>query len=103
MSFEALALGVVSGLRPATSTAAVVALLRSPAAARMLVLFILPALAVSVTTGLLVVLLLNGLSVGSGRDRFDVIDTVLGVAALAFAAGLATGRVTVRRPRPDGE
>ena len=99
MTLEALVLAVVSALRPATSQAAVFALLKAPAAGRSLIAFTVAGLVASVGIGLVVVLGFDGARVAVGQSTFGaVFDLVAGVAALGFAAGIQRGRVG--RPRP---
>jgi Sap, sulfolipid-1-addressing protein len=93
--FELLALGLLSALRPATSQAAVVALLRAPDPRRLLLVFTLAGLIVSVAVGTLIVVAFDGAGNLVGRSSFAaVFDLLAGVAALAFAAGLKQGRVS---------
>jgi hypothetical protein len=102
--FELLALGVLSGVRPATSQAAVVALVRAPGASRLLLAFTLAGFVVSVAVGTVIVVAFDGAGASLGRSTFAaVFDVLAGVAALAFAAGLKQGRVNAprRRPRPE--
>jgi hypothetical protein len=101
MSLEVLALGVISGLRPATSQAAVVALLRTPDPRRTLLFFVVAGVTVSTAIGLLCVLAFHGARVNLGGSTFTaVFDLAAGVAALAFAVGYRQGRVSVRRREP---
>jgi hypothetical protein len=101
MSLEVLALGVISGLRPATSQAAVVALLKTPDPRRTLLFFLLAGFAVSMAIGLVLVLALNGARVNLGGSTFtSVFDLLAGVVALAFAFGYRRGLVSVRRREP---
>jgi hypothetical protein len=101
MSLEVLALGVISGLRPATSQAAVVALLKTTDPRRTLLFFLVAGFTVSMAIGLLLVLALNGARVNLGGSTFTaVLDLVAGVAAIAFAIGYRQGRVSVRRREP---
>ena len=101
MNIEALILGLVSGLRPATAQAAVIALLKAPAAARTLLAFTLAGFACSVLIGILVVFVLDGAGGTFGHSRFAaVFDVLVGVAALGFAAGVQRGGLSRRRERP---
>ena len=101
MSLEVLALGVISGLRPATSQAAVVALLRTPDPRRTLLFFVVAGFMVSTAFGLLCVLAFHGATVNLGGSTFTaVFDLVAGVAALAFAFGYNQGRVSLPRREP---
>ena len=106
MSIETFALGVVSGLRPATAQAAVIALLKTPDPRRTLVFFIVAGFTSSVAVGLVLVLAFHGARVNFGGSTFTALfDLVAGVAALAFAYGYHEGRVSVpgrmRRKRSD--
>ena len=99
MSLEVLILGLISAVRPATSQAAVFALLRSSTARRSLLVFTLTGFAFSVGVGLVVVLGFDGARTAAGESTFAaVFDLVAGVAALGFATGVQRGRLT--RPRP---
>ncbi len=98
MSIETFALGVVSGLRPATSQAAVIALLKTPDPRRALLFFLLAGFLWSMVVGLVLVLALHGARVNLGGSTFTALfDLVAGVAALAFAIGYHQGRVTMSR------
>jgi hypothetical protein len=109
MSIETFALGVVSGLRPATSQAAVIALLKTPDPRRTLLFFIVAGYTVSVLVGLVLVLAFHGARGELGGSTFTALfDLLAGVAALAFAFGYREGRVSVprrrerRTPSPNG-
>lgn len=107
MSLEVLALGVISGLRPATSQAAVVALVKTRDPRRGLLLFVVAGLTTSMIFGLLCVLAFHGAQVSVGRSTFTaVFELIAGVAALAFAVGFRQGRVRLPRrgshARPAG-
>jgi len=100
MSLETLALGVISGLRPATSQAAVIALLKTPDPRRTLLFFIVAGFTTSVAVGLVLVLVMHGARVEVGGSTFTALfDLVAGVAALAFAVGYREGRVSVPKRR----
>jgi hypothetical protein len=100
MSLEVIVLGVVSGVRPGTSQAAVFALLRTPAAARSLVAFVVAGGLFSVGVGLIVAVVFDGAGALGGRSTFaDVVNIVGGVAALGFAAGVQRGELARRRER----
>ena len=104
MSLEVLALGVISGLRPATSQAAVVALLRTPDPRRTLLFFVVAGFTMSMAIGLLCVLAFHGARVNLGGSTFTAaFDLVAGVAAMAFAFGYRQGRVSVPRREPRGD
>jgi len=99
VSLEVLILGLISAVRPATSQAAVFALLRSSTARRSLLVFTLTGFAFSVGVGLVVVIGFDGARTAAGESTFAaVFDLVAGVAALGFATGVQRGRLT--RPRP---
>jgi hypothetical protein len=100
MSLEALVLGLFSGLRPGTSLAAVVALLKTPNPQRLLLFFTAAGFASSWAIGLVVVGVFHGANVALGRSTFTaVLDVAFGAAALGFAAGLQRGWVQPTRPR----
>ena len=104
MTLDVLVLGVISGLRPATSQAAVVALLRTPDPRRTLLSFVVAGFAMSMAFGLLCVLAFHGAKVNLGGSTFTaVFNVVAGVAALAFAYGYHQGRVGVPRREPRGD
>ena len=101
MSLETLVLGVISGLRPATSQAAVVALLKTPDPRRTLFAFLVAGFATSMLIGLVLVLVLHGARVNLGGSTFTALfDLIAGVAALAYAIGYRQGRVSVSRREP---
>jgi len=98
MSLEVLLLGVISAVRPATSQAAVVALLKVPDPRRMLLVFTVAGFMVSMAIGLLLVLGFHGARVNLGGSTFTaVFYLVAGVVALAFAVGYRRGVVSVPR------
>ncbi len=101
MILETLVLGVISGLRPATSQAAVIALLKTPDPRRTLLFFLVAGFAASMAFGLVIVLVLHGGRVHLGGSSFTALLNLLaGVAALAFAVGYRQGRISVRRREP---
>ena len=112
MSLEALVLGLFSGLRPGTSLAAVLALLKTHKPQRLLLFFTAAGLASSWAIGLVVVGVFHGADVAVGGSQCTaVLDVAFGAAALGFAAGLQRGwaqptrrRSSSRRrpPRPRG-
>ena len=94
MSLEALVLGLLSGLRPGTSLAALVVLLKTPEPRRPLLFFITAGFAWTWVIGVLVVAAFHGADVAIGGSRFTaVLDVAFGAAALGFAAGLQRGWV----------
>ena len=100
MSLEALALGCLSGLRPGTSLAALLVLLKLPDPRRPLVFFIAAGFASSWTIGVLVVAVFHGADVAIGGSTFTaVLDVAFGAAALGYAAGLHRGWVQPPRRR----
>jgi Sap, sulfolipid-1-addressing protein len=100
MTLEALVLGLFSGLRPGTSLAAVLALLRTSRPQRPLLFFIAAGFASSWAIGLLVVGVFHGAGVALGGSTFTaVLDVAFGAAALGFAAGLQQGWVQPSRRR----
>src|SRR3954454_11175839 len=107
MIFEVIALGLLSAVRPATSQAAVVALLRTPEPRRSLLGFTLAGLLVSMVIGMVVVVAFNGVDTAFGPSRFPAtFDVVAGLAALAIAGALQRGqlaeRFRSRRAAADG-
>ena len=100
MSLEALVLGLFSGLRPGTSLAAVLALLRTPRPQRLLLFFTAAGFASSWAIGLVVIGVFHGADVAVGESTFTaVLDVAFGAAALGFAAGLQRGWVQPGRRR----
>jgi hypothetical protein len=98
MSLETFVLGVISGLRPATSQAALVALLKTSDPRRALLFFLVAGFAASMLIGLVLVLVLHGARVNLGGSTFTALfDLIAGVAAIAYAIGFRQGRVTVPR------
>src|SRR4051795_6540206 len=98
MSLEALVLGLFSGLRPGTSLAAVLALLKTPEPRRPLFFFTVAGFASSWVIGLVVVGVFHGANVAVGGSTFTgVLDVAFGAAALGFAAGLQRGWVQPTR------
>src|SRR4051794_1043388 len=89
MNLEALVLGLFSGLRPGTSLAAVLALLKTPTPQRLLLAFTAAGFASSLAIGLVVVGVFHGADVAVGGSSFTaVLDVAFGAAALGFATGL---------------
>jgi hypothetical protein len=100
MNLEALVLGLFSGLRPGTSLAAVLTLLKAPKPQRHLLFFTAAGLASSWAIGLVVVGVFHGANVAVKGSTFTaVLGVALGAAALGFAAGLQQGWVQPTRPR----
>ena len=100
MNLEALVLGLFSGLRPGTSLAAVLALLKTPKPQRLLLFFTAAGFAWSWAIGLVVVAVFHGADVAVGGSTFTaVLDVAFGAAALGFAAGLQRGWVQPPRRR----
>lgn len=100
MSLEALALGLLSGLRPGTSLAALLVLLKTPEPRRPLLFFTTAGFATSWAIGVLVVAAFHGAGVAFGGSTFTaVLDVAFGAAALGFGAGLQRGWVQPPRRR----
>jgi hypothetical protein len=100
MNVEALVLGLFSGLRPGTSLAAVLALLKTAQPRRPLLFFTAAGFVSSWAIGLLVVEVFHGANVALGGSTFTaVLDVAFGAAALGFAAGLQRGWVQPTRRR----
>ena len=92
VGIDVVVLGILSGLRPATSQVAVFALLRSPAAVRSLLAFCIAGLLASFLVGMLVVFAFDGVGTAIGHSTFSGVFTVVaGVAAIGFASGIARG------------
>jgi len=91
MSAEALVLALTAVVRP-TSAAAVVAMLSTRHPQRLLVAYLVAGLAFSLAVGTLVVVVLGGLhSTRASTAVRPLFDLVLGVCALACAAGAWIG------------
>jgi hypothetical protein len=102
VSVEAVVLALASAIRPSTSLAAVYALLSTSRPRQLLAPFIAAGFAVSAGIGVLVVSVLHGVDLPGGRSDFTAfVDIAAGVAALGFAAGVLSGRVS--RPRRRSE
>ena len=98
MSLEVLVLAVISAVRPATSQAAVVALVKATDPRRMLLVFTVAGFTASTAIGLLLVLGFHGAHVHLGGSTFTaVFNLAAGVMALAFAVGYRRGVVSVPR------
>ena len=94
MSIEAVVLGVFSGLRPGTSLAAVLVLLRAPEPRRPLLFFTVAGLISTWLVGVLVVAVFHGADVAIGGGSFTaILDVAFGAAAIGFAVGLQWGWV----------
>jgi Sap, sulfolipid-1-addressing protein len=104
VNLEALVLGLFSGLRPGTSLAAVLVLLKTSQPQRPLFFFTAAGFASSWVIGLLVVGVFHGANVAIGGSTFTaVLDIAFGAAALGFAAGLQQGWVQPRLRRDPSE
>lgn len=95
---EVIVLGVICAVRP-TGAAAIYALLCSAQPRRSLLVWLIAGFVFSATVGLVIVSLLHDVR-GFERTttRSYVIDMLIGSAALGFAAGVASGRMTWRTP-----
>jgi Sap, sulfolipid-1-addressing protein len=103
VNLEALVLGLFSGLRPGTSLAAVLALLRTRQPERPLIFFITAGFIWSWVIGVLVVGVFHGADVALGGSTFTaVLDVAFGAAALGFGAGLQRGWVQPTRLSSSG-
>ncbi len=97
---EVIVLGLISGLRPATSQAAVFTLLRSPTAVRGLLAFVVAGFIFTLLVGLIGVTVLDGAGGAFGRSNVAAIfDLVAGIASIGFAAGVRRGTLDRRRER----
>ncbi len=105
MSVEAIALAVLSAVRP-TALAAVYALLSTPRPTRPLAAYAVAGLAAGVAGGVVVVAVLHGVRVETGTSTVNaVIGLAGGTLALGLAAAIASGRVRTgpQRPRSSGD
>jgi hypothetical protein len=94
VSIEVIILGLFSGLRPGSSTVAVLALLKAREPTRGLLLFSVTGFVFAWMIGLIVVLGFHGANVAvGGSTPSDVLDIVLGAAMIGFAAGMHRGWV----------
>src|SRR3954453_14236331 len=100
MNLEALVLGLFSGLRPGTSLAAVLALLKTVKPRRLLLAFAAAGFASTWALGMAVVAVFHGANVAVGGSTFTaVLDVAFGAAALGFGTGLERGWVEPTRAR----
>src|SRR4051794_18851068 len=100
---EVIVLGLLSALRPATSQAAVFALLRAPEAARTLLAFAAAGLTASMLVGVLGVGAFSGAGEAFGHTSVTaVFDLLAGAAALAFAARVRGRGLEHRSSRSPG-
>jgi len=94
VSIEVIILGLFSGLRPGTSTVAVLALLKSREPARGLLFFTVAGFVFTWSIGVLVVFGFHGADRAIGGSTLaSVLDIVLGAAAIVLAASLHRGWV----------
>jgi hypothetical protein len=105
VSIEAVILALASAIRPSTSLAAVYALLSTSRPRELLAPYIALGFTVSAGIGILVVTGLHGVDLPGGKSQFTaIVNLAAGVAALGFAAGVWSGRVSApRRRRPADE
>jgi hypothetical protein len=100
---EVIILGLLSGLRPGTSTVAVLALLKGHNPARALLFFTVAGFVFIWVIGVLVVLAFHGADRAAGGTTLSsVLNIALGAAAVGFAAGVHRGWVNPTfRGRPS--
>jgi Sap, sulfolipid-1-addressing protein len=104
VNIEIIVLGLFSGLRPGTSLAAVLVLLKTSQPRQPMFFFTVAGLVSAWVIGMLVVGVFHGANVAIGGSTFAaVIDIALGAAALGFAAGLQQGWVEPRLRRDPSE
>jgi hypothetical protein len=103
VSPEALVLGLVSAVR-AVPLAIVYAVLLTESPRRLLTAYLLAGATISVVVGVLVVTAF-GASTRSSENTAGrlIVDVVLGVVAIVWAAARGTGRLPRPRRRPDRE
>jgi hypothetical protein len=100
---ELVALGVISAVRPSTSQAAVVALLRAPGASRLLLAFSVAGFTASAVVGIVIVVAFHGAGQSFGHSRVAaVFDVFAGVTALALAVRVRRRRVSPLGRRENG-
>jgi hypothetical protein len=90
VSIEALVLALSAVVRP-TSAAAVIAMLSTRRPQRLLAAYILAGIAFTVTIGVLVVVLLQGLGPARSNVARPIVDIVLGAVSLAYAGAVGVG------------
>jgi hypothetical protein len=90
VSTEALVLALSAVVRP-TSAAAVIAMLSTRRPQRLLAAYILAGIAFTVTIGVLVVVLLQGLGPARSNVGRPIVDIVLGAVSLAYAGAVGVG------------
>jgi Sap, sulfolipid-1-addressing protein len=91
VTFEVIVLALASALRP-SGVAALYALLSASHPRRVLTAYLVAGFTFSVAIGVLVVAAFGGAEIKYGGTVADLIELLAGVAALGFAAGVATGR-----------
>ncbi len=106
MTIEIIFLALATMVRP-TSLAAVYAILSTERSRRLMIVYVVSGLAFTLSFGLLVVWVFNGVNVGSGGDQTEAIAEIAGgIALLAFAAatlfGLIGGPHSEDAPKPGG-
>lgn len=91
---EMILLGLFSGLRPGTSTVAVLALLKGHKPARALLFFTVAGFVFIWVIGVLVVLAFHGADRAAGGSTLSsLLDVALGAAAVGFGVGMHRGWV----------
>jgi hypothetical protein len=97
--FEVFVLALASTVRP-TSLAAVCALLTHDGRSRLMCAYVVAGLAFTLAFGALIIGATSGIHLHSGSDKAKgIADIAGGIAALAFGAALASGRI--RRSQTD--
>jgi hypothetical protein len=91
VTVEVIVLALASALRP-SGVAALYALLSASHPRRVLLAYIVAGFTFSAAIGLLVVAAFGGAEIDYGGTVADLFELLAGVAALGFAAGVATGR-----------
>jgi hypothetical protein len=90
---EVFVLALANAVRP-TSLAAVYALIGHDQRRRLMLAYVIAGLAFTLAFGAVVVGATHGVHFRPGGEAKGVLDIAGGVAALAFGAGLATGRIS---------
>ena len=105
MTIEIILLALASAVRPA-SLVAVYALVRELPPARLMAAYVAAGLAFTVTVGVAVTFVCNGIELHAGTDRTKAIAEILaGVLALGLGIAVLTGRLrvgAVTSGRPTG-
>jgi len=96
MTIELIALALATAIRP-TSLAAVYALLSARSPRRLMTAYVVAGVAFTITIGVVVIWVFNGINVQSGSGRTKgIAEIVGGLLALCFGVLVLVGRVGAR-------